>query len=319
MNKFCPNSFGFIPIVVIAVITFSTVALSLITLPKIKSTSLPAATFKPFPTLTASPSAAIITPTPTLTPTPSATPSNTPTSTPTPASQTGSASPPDSGYARMSIPTERGTFTADVVVVNCGTMVTDTANDSNCSDSCPTKSLGDFVSSNGGFAGINGSYFCPAEYPDCAGKTNSFDFPVYNSRLSKWINEDKLFWNSRSVVYQDGGGIHMLANANSFNGSLNAGVVNYPGLVENGNIIAQNFGFSEKQSAKGTKGGIGFSGNKKFLVIAHSVDMMDFAYLFKALGATHALNLDGGGSSALWYGGYKFGPGRNLPNAIIFR
>lgn len=47
--------------------------------------------------------------------------------------------------------------------------------------------------------------------------------------------------------------------------------------------------------------------------------MYDFASIFKALSATNALNLDGGGSATLYYNGYKFGPGRNLPNAIIFK
>lgn len=28
--------------------------------------------------------------------------------------------------------------------------------------------------------------------------------------------------------------------------------------------------------------------------------------------------LDNGGSTALWSGGYKVGPGRNLPNVILF-
>ena len=38
----------------------------------------------------------------------------------------------------------------------------------------------------------------------------------------------------------------------------------------------------------------------------------------KALGLENALNLDSGGSTALWSGGYKVGPGRNIPNAILF-
>jgi len=28
--------------------------------------------------------------------------------------------------------------------------------------------------------GINGSFFCPADYPTCAGKTGSFDLLVMN-------------------------------------------------------------------------------------------------------------------------------------------
>jgi len=35
------------------------------------------------------------------------------------------------------------------------------------------------------------------------------------------------------------------------------------------------------------------------------------------MGIQNSLNLDDGGSVALWYGGYKVGPGRNIPNAIL--
>jgi exopolysaccharide biosynthesis protein len=45
---------------------------------------------------------------------------------------------------------------------------------------------------------------------------------------------------------------------------------------------------------------------------------MDTAYVLQALGARDALNLDGGGTAAMWIGGgYKVGPGRLLPNAIV--
>ena len=38
----------------------------------------------------------------------------------------------------------------------------------------------------------------------------------------------------------------------------------------------------------------------------------------QSLGARDALNLDGGGSAALWIAGsFKVGPGRQLPNAIV--
>ena len=40
--------------------------------------------------------------------------------------------------------------------------------------------------------------------------------------------------------------------------------------------------------------------------------------VLKAMGLENALNLDSGGSVALWSGGYKAGPGRNIPNAILF-
>ena len=79
-------------------------------------------------------------------------------------------------------------------------------------------------------------------------------------------------------------------------------------------------GLSDKQRAVGTKVGIGVgNSNTIIIVIANSVDMQQFAYIFKSLGATGALNLDTGGSTALHYNGrYILGPGRNSPNAIIF-
>lgn len=280
------------------------------------------------------------TPTPSPIPEPTPPPAGGPTSSPTPSpkpvvspkpkpSSVATPKPatapvttnnsPGNGYSRITVATDRGNFTISVVTLNGATMVTDTASDDNCGNDCPTLSLADYVSRNGGFAGINGTYFCPASYPECDGKKDTFDWPVFNSRLGKWINEDKLFWDGRSMVYQSGGSMHFLRNANSGAGGPSAGIVNWPGLVDNGQVIADQYVPTDKQSTKGTKGGIGFSGSKVFLVIASGVDMIDFAHIFKSIGADYALNLDGGGSAALYYNGYRVGPGRSLPNAIIFK
>lgn len=260
------------------------------------------------------------TPTHTPTPSPISSPIIQPTPKPTAASAPTLSVPPSSGYGRVTVKTDRGEFTAHVVTLESSAqMVTDTASDSDCADSCPTKPLSDFVAQNGGYAGINGSYFCPASYPECSSKKDSFDFPVYNSRLKKWINGDKLGWGGRSIIYRDGSGIHYMQNSSGFGGGLEAGIINYPGILDNGHITVEAPSLSEKQSNKGTKGGIGISSTKIYLVIGTNVDMYDFANVFKALGATHAMNLDGGGSTALYYNGYKVGPGRNLPNAIVFK
>jgi exopolysaccharide biosynthesis protein len=171
-------------------------------------------------------------------------------------------------------------------------------------------------------AGVNGTYFCPASYPDCASKPNSFDFPIYTTRLSKWINAGNLSWGGRAILYTDGSGAHYQQNSSGFSGGLTAGIINFPGLVSDGNIqIDDNqSGLSDKQKAKGTKIGIGTtSPNNVMIVIAYNVNMQEFAHVFKSLSAKGALNLDTGGSSAVIYGGrYILGPGRDLPNAIIF-
>ena len=49
----------------------------------------------------------------------------------------------------------------------------------------------------------------------------------------------------------------------------------------------------------------------------YAASFADTAEVLKTLGLENAMNLDGGGSSALWFGGYKIGPGRSLPTAIV--
>lgn len=132
-------------------------------------------------------------------------------------------------------------------------------------------------------------------------------FSVHAERLALCVRDLHLYF------------CQVLQNCRLFGGGLNAGIVNYPGILNNGQITVEANTLSEKQASKGTKGGIGFNTSNVFLVIAYGVDMSDFAAVFKALGAQYALNLDGGGSAALYNGGYKAGPGRTLPNAIIFK
>src|SRR5205807_1899313 len=96
------------------------------------------------------------------------------------------------------------TFTVDVLTVDVGSgkarLITDTATDSDCSDNCPTQSLQNYVSSNGGFAGINGTYFCPADYAACAGKVNTFYWKVFVTRLNKIINATNGLGESDPVI-----------------------------------------------------------------------------------------------------------------------
>lgn len=263
-------------------------------------------------------------PTPSPSPIPTLSPISVPTKTPaptvqptqTPASVSG---PPSAGHSRYTIGTEAGSFLIDVVSLPASAqMITDTANDNDCTADCPVIPLADYVARNGAYAGINGTYFCPTDYADCASKKNSYDFPVYNSRLSKWLNATNLFWNNRSMVLKNGG-LSFLRNANSYGGGGSAGIVNHPGVLDNGNVIANDMGPNGAQTSKGTRGGIGFNSSNIYLVIARNASVQDLGFIFKALGATNAMNLDGGGSVALWYGGYKVGPGRALPNAIVFK
>ncbi len=55
-----------------------------------------------------------------------------------------------------------------------------------------------------------------------------------------------------------------------------------------------------------------------FLVLAAGANVTGSAYVAAALGEADAVNLDGGGSSALFSDGeYRAGPGRQLPDAVV--
>lgn len=279
-----------------------------------------------------------ISPTVVITPSPSPTPTASPTSSPAPTARPVSTStavpannptavpvvnnaPPGSGYSRQSVQTDAGIFTVSLVAANTGstTVIVDTASTSDCSSNCPALSLADYVTRNGGWAGINGTYFCPRDYPSCAGKENSFDLLV--------MNKDKYYFNSANNVYSNnpvvifGAGYVRFVTAGSQWGrdtGVNGVLMNYPLLVFNSNVV---FG-GDDDPKKGSKGARSFVANKGSMVyigVVHSATVAEAARAMKALGMDNALNLDNGGSTALYHGGYKVGPGRAIPNAIIFK
>ncbi len=318
---------GFSPVLVIFLVTFAIIVVlfwSKIFPTSVVPVSTPTSIVSPTPIQATTQPTTTSTPIPQTTATskPLATPTKTPTPKPVaPATYSGSSA---EGYSTVTVVTEKGNFTASVLFIdlNSARMITDTGNDGECTSNCAVFPLATYVTRNGGFAGVNGTYFCPAEpaYSSC-GANNSFDFPVWNTRLGHWINGGNLSWNSRSMFYFDGSGAHYLQNANSFSGGLTAGIVNNPGLLDNGNVqIDDNqSGLSDKQKSVGTKIGIGLKDSKHIMVVfGRNVNMNQFAYVMKGLGAKGAMNLDDGGSVAIYYNGYKAGPGRNLPNAIIF-
>ena len=90
--------------------------------------------------------------------------------------------PPGSGYRRQQVTVGDKNFMVDIVSADLGStkVIIDTASDSDCKNDCPVLPLSTYVSRSGAFAGVNGSYFCPASYPSCSDKKNSFDLLVMN-------------------------------------------------------------------------------------------------------------------------------------------
>jgi exopolysaccharide biosynthesis protein len=178
--------------------------------------------------------------------------------------------------------------------------------------------LADYVSRSGAYAGINGSYFCPASYPSCAGKTNSFDTLVMNKN-KKYFNSDNNVYSVVPIAVFSSGSARFLGNTKDWgrDTSVDGVIANYPLLLTSGNV---NFSGSDdpKQGSKGPRSFIGANGSKVYIGVVSNATVAEAALVLQALGLKDALNLDSGGSTALWSGGYKYGPGRGIPNAALF-
>ena len=228
--------------------------------------------------------------------------------------------PPDSGYRRQVVETSSGKFSVSLVAADIGStkVIIDTASDGTCGNDCPALSLGEYVSRSGAFAGINGTYFCPASYPSCAGKTNSFDLLVMNKNKVYFNSDNNVYSNNPAAIF--GSGYVRFVSAVSQWGrdtGVDGVISNYPLLVFGSNQVYSASG-DEKMASRGGRSFVANQGNKIFIGVVHTATVAESALVLKTLGMENAMNLDSGGSTALWSGGYKVGPGRNLPNVILF-
>jgi hypothetical protein len=224
------------------------------------------------------------------------------------------------GYCHGTIKTSQGSFTTYIVAVSASSIITDTDNDNDCTSNCPAKPLASYVSQDGGSAGMHGTYFCPPDYSSCASEVNSYFYPVWNTRLGKWLEQGKLGLSNRAMMAFTGSGPTFCAVASSCAGigGLHAAIVNEPGLVGGGKDIVGNYSLTSDQEIKSTRGGIAARGDTVYFVIATNATVPNLAAVMVSIGADSALNLDGGGSAAMMYHGkYVVGPGRQLPNAIV--
>src|SRR3989338_6624006 len=237
-------------------------------------------------------------------------------------SQTVTASniPPGSGYSFQAVKTANGTFNVAIIAadLNSTRVIIDTASDSDCSNNCPVLSLGDYVARSGAYAGINGQFFCPAEYPSCAGKTNSFDTLLMNKN-KHYFNSDNNKYSTVPLVYFNGNTVGVRGQSLEWgrDTGVDSVVANFPLYISGGN---NNFGGSSdpKINSVGTRTFVANKGNFAYIGIVYNASAAQTASVLKALGMENALGLDQGGSTALWFNGYKAGPGRALPSALLF-
>lgn len=227
---------------------------------------------------------------------------------------------PNSGYNRQTVNTDAGSFVVSLIAADLGStkVIVDTASDGDCANNCPVLSLATYVARSNAFAGVNGSYFCPASYPTCAGKTNSFDLLAMNKNKT-YLNSANNVYSSNPAVIFGSGYIRFVGAASQWgrDAGVDGVLSNYPLLLSGSNVV---FGGNSdpKQGSKGNRSFVGNKGNTVYIGVVHSATVAEAARALKALGLENALNLDDGGSTALWSGGYKVGPGRDLPNVILF-
>lgn len=237
-----------------------------------------------------------------------------------PASVVTNNAPPGSGYSRQAVENEFGKFLVDIVAadLNSTRVVVETASAGDCRDNCPVDSLGSFVGKAGGFAGINGPYFCPAEYPSCAGKTNSFDTLLMNKNKTYFNSDNNVYSNVPAFIFQ--GGSARLVGASSEWGrdtGPDSVIASQPMLLSGGEVRFGGDG-DPKKGSRGSRSFIGTKGNTVYIGVVRNATVAEVARVLKTMGLDNALNLDSGGSTAMMANGkYIAGPGRNTPFGIV--
>ena len=140
------------------------------------------------------------------------------------------------------------------------------------------------------------------------------------------MNKNKVYFNSANNVYSNVPAVIFSGSSARFVGQslewgrdagVDAVIANRPLLVSGGQSV---FGGSSeaKEGAKGGRSFVGASGSTTYIGVVHNATVGESAKVLATMGMQNALNLDDGGSTALWSGGYKVGPGRDLPNVLLF-
>ena len=245
-------------------------------------------------------------------------------------------------YEHKIIDTNKGQFVLDLVRIDLKNpnlkILSLAADEEVCRDNiCKAKNLADYVFPNNAFAGINASYFCSSS---ACGKINYYFAPVYDSLINKMINADQIkYWTTGPMVaFDENNKFYYFKDSREFKSKddfeskygvkLQAAIGNKPRILENKMNVLIDWDLDENQTKgkylrnvlaykeDGSMPGKGIL----YLLVLRSATLDELAFVLQFLGFDYALNLDGGYSSALIYNGeYMLGPGRDVPNALIFK
>ena len=127
--------------------------------------------------------------------------------------------------------------------------------------------------------------------------------------------------NNKFYFFKDSREFKSLADFEKNNNvKLRALIGNKPRLIQDYMNYLIEWEMDDKQmKEKLTRNALGYKDGKIYLVVAYKATVPNLANVMKTIGVEYALNLDGGYSAALYYNDeYMVGPGRNIPNAILF-
>jgi hypothetical protein len=229
------------------------------------------------------------------------------------------------GSSTLSVPTPRGTFTTHLIKERLAdvTVKTVTGNAASCATNCPVKPLDQYAAADRAYAAIHGTYICPPDYAACAGKVNSYDYAMYNSDLGTWINKPALIGQNGLVIFNGKTPTYyrrsyVYGQGPTANLPVTAGISMFMLLLQGGAVLDISAEQTAKQQERELKGSLGTDGTFIYLVVVENASLVESQYVLQALGESDAINLDGGGTAAMWIEGqFTVGPGRLLPNAIL--
>jgi hypothetical protein len=140
------------------------------------------------------------------------------------------------------------------------------------------------------------------------------------------MNKSKTYFNSDNNVYSSVPAVIFSGSSARYVGqSLEWGrdtgvdsvIANQPLLIT-GNEIRFNGDGDPKKGSRGNRSFIGSTGSKVYIGVVHNATVAEVGHVLKSMGVQNALNLDSGGSTALYLNGsYLAGPGRNTPFGIV--
>ena len=193
--------------------------------------------------------------------------------------------------------------------------------------------LKSLVNSVWGVAGINGAYFSPRDYtgmPDATNTVRIMNGDGYSySRYFPDTGINGIFWflsDSSPILVQNNiyGEKALRTNYNSWMIlEIESGIANFPILLAGKRNLLPIYDslwlITAKMKVKGTKSFIcRTKSNDIKMGTLGSISMMDVPDFIKKFGCIDAINLDNGGSLALFdTGKYVVGPGRNIMDAFV--